>query len=297
MTWPLRAEAQTAIAEKLYQEGIELAKTGSFAQACPKFQASYELDAQVGTLMALAACNVELGKTASAWADYNEAASLARRQDKPAVAELAQKSAAELRPKLSLLSVKIDKALPNMVITLDGKVVPRGALGDELPVDPGDHVLKAEAPGHEDWDKELAIPVGPATTSVSIPALVPTKAAVPAPVVVTSGLNDNQVIGYTLGALGLAGLTIGTIFGIIATLETNAADKKCINEFCTQEGLDGHDRALAFAHISTISFAVGGAGLGVGLILVLTAPDPVAEAQDPGKPKDSAWMLEVGGTF
>lgn len=291
------AGAQTAIAEKLYQEGIELAQKGSFAEACPKFQASYELDAQVGTLMALAACNVELGKTASAWGEYNEAASLARRQDKPAVAEVAQKAAAELRPRLSLLAIKIDKALPNMVVTLDGKVVPRGALGDELPLDPGSHELRAEAPGHVDWVEQLTVPKGPNTTSVSIPALEAIKTEAPRPVVVTAGLNDNQVIGYTIGALGLAGLAIGTIFGIIATVETNNADENCINRFCTQEGLDGHDRALAFAHISTIGFAVGGAGIGTGLILILTAPDPVADAEDEEAPKEGAWMIGVGGTW
>lgn len=291
------AAAQTAIAEKLYQEGIQLAQKGSFAEACPKFQASYELDAQVGTLMALAACNVEIGKTASAWGEYNEAASLARRQDKPAVADVAQKAAAELRPRLSQLAIKIDKAIPNMVVTLDGKVVPRGALGDELPLDPGSHELRAEAPGHVDWVKELSVLPGPNTVSVSIPALERTKAETPRPIVVTAGLNDNQVIGYTIGALGLAGLAIGTIFGIIATVETNNADENCINQFCTQEGLNGHDRALAFAHISTIGFAVGGAGVGTGLILILTAPDPVADAEDPDKPNDSAWMFKIGGTW
>jgi hypothetical protein len=297
-TWLVAAPAcaQTAIAEKLYQEGSDLARAGNFQEACPKFQASYELDAQVGTLMALAACHVEIGKTASAWAEYNEAASLARRQDKPALADEARKSSAELRPKLSLLKVQIDNHLPNMIVNLDGKVVPRGALTAELPIDPGNHELNAEAPGHEEFHKQLTVPTGPSTTTVRIPPLKALEIDQQKPVVISPGLNDNEVIGYTVGALGLAGVALGTVFGILATVETNNADENCINNFCTQQGLDGHDRALAFAHISTISFAVGGAGLGAGLILILTAPDPVAEV-DEDQPEQSAWMFQIGGTW
>lgn len=288
------------IAEKLYQEAIALAKEGRFEEACPKFQASYDLDVQVGTLMALAACHVEIGKTASAWGEYNEAASLARRQNKDALADEAQKSAAELRPRLSQLKVTIDHKLPDMTVTLDGKVVPRGALAAELPLDPGTHVLRAEAPRHEDFEKEISVPTGPSTTTVRIPALKALTAPDPGQktVYIDKGLNDNEVIGYTLGALGIAGVLLGTVFGIVATVETNNADENCINRFCTQEGLDGHDRALAFAHISTISFAVGGAGIATGLILILTAPDPVVEA-DPNatEPKKGAWVLQIGGTW
>jgi hypothetical protein len=285
------AHGQNAAAEALYRTAVELAQAGNFKEACPKFKASYELDPQLGTLYALAACHEEEGRTATAWAEYNEAVSLALRTNKPATADEAQKKAAELKPRLSNLVFSLDKQIPEMTVTLDGKQVPIAAMGQELPVDPGEHEVLAEAPRHKSWSKKLSVPKGPHVATVRIPELV-RLAPEPDRPVVQSGLNDFQVVGYTLGALGLVGLTLGTIFGIVASMESNDADDHCINNFCTEEGLDGHDRALAFAHISTIGFVVGGAALGTGIILVLTAPSPAATDAEP-----TAWGLQIGGTW
>jgi hypothetical protein len=301
------AYAQNAAAEALYREAFALAQQGKFAEACPKFAASYELDPQLGTLLDLARCHEDEGRTASAWAEYHNAVSLAQRLGKDATADEAKKRAAELKPMLSNIVVKLDKTLPEMSVTLDGKSVPIGAMGTELPVDPGEHKILVEAPRYKDWNKTVTVPKGPHVETVRVPALVRVTGKGGEPVVVTTGLNDFQVVGYTLGALGLVGLTIGTIFGIVATVQTNAADEHCINTFCTQAGIDGHDRALAFAHISTIGFVVGGASLGTGIILVLTAPSPTAadvEAPAPSPDADpepsaqsSGWGLSLRGTW
>ena len=67
-----------AAAEALFNEGRSLVAGGHYSDACPKFEASQQLDPGLGTLLNLAECYEKLGKTASAWAEYREAIPLAR---------------------------------------------------------------------------------------------------------------------------------------------------------------------------------------------------------------------------
>src|SRR5262245_59523757 len=53
-------------ARTLFLEARELVKSGDFAKACPKFEASLKLKAGVGTKFNLADCWEKIGRTASA---------------------------------------------------------------------------------------------------------------------------------------------------------------------------------------------------------------------------------------
>src|SRR5262249_13171001 len=66
-----------AAAEALFDQGVRLMKQNSFADACPKLEESERIDPAVGTLLYLGECYERVGKTASAWATFREAASLA----------------------------------------------------------------------------------------------------------------------------------------------------------------------------------------------------------------------------
>src|SRR3954471_558336 len=67
-----------ASAEALFNEGRRLVQVGQLAQACQKFAASEKLEPAVGTLLNLASCNERQGRIASAWANYRDAAGLAK---------------------------------------------------------------------------------------------------------------------------------------------------------------------------------------------------------------------------
>src|SRR3954470_22350515 len=76
------ASAQTsasdkAAAEALFDQGVRLMKQNSFGEACPNLEESERIDPAVGTLLYLGECYERMGKTASAWATFREAASLA----------------------------------------------------------------------------------------------------------------------------------------------------------------------------------------------------------------------------
>ena len=76
---PARAD-QVADAEALFDAARDLAKSGHYAEACPKFEASLELDEQLGTLVNLADCYENLGRVATAWAGWGAAREWAKRE-------------------------------------------------------------------------------------------------------------------------------------------------------------------------------------------------------------------------
>src|SRR5438132_9428411 len=107
LAWAPAAHAQSgkAAAEALFEEGRKLMADGKAAEACPKFEASEQLDPSSGTLLNLANCYEKQGRTASAWATYKEAASLANANGRSDHLGVAQKRADALAPKLSRVTV------------------------------------------------------------------------------------------------------------------------------------------------------------------------------------------------
>src|SRR5687768_6154338 len=73
------AQGDKATAEALFAEGRRLMSSGDFKTACPKFAASQKLDPGLGTSLNLADCYEKSGKTASAWAEFRDAAAAAHR--------------------------------------------------------------------------------------------------------------------------------------------------------------------------------------------------------------------------
>lgn len=157
---------------------------GKYAEACPKFEASQQLDPGLGTMLNLAECYEKTGRTASAWAEYREAIPLARAAGSKARQDLAVERAQALEERLSTLTIRAmsgDAADAQLEVRRDGVAVQPAELGSPIPVDPGEHLIEARAPGKAPWSSKVQVGPNAAKVSVEIPALQ-AEGAAPAPV-------------------------------------------------------------------------------------------------------------------
>jgi hypothetical protein len=169
-----RAHAQNAQAERLFEEGNKLMADGKLAQACAAFEASNRVEPRAGTLIQLGECRERNQQFASAWSAYKDALNLAT---DPRKQKFATTKAAALAPRLSYLTVAVSdqSRIRGLVLTRNGTSLDPMLWNRTLPVDGGDHVITARAPGYETWQKTVHVPVERAKLSVDVPALAKTS--------------------------------------------------------------------------------------------------------------------------
>jgi hypothetical protein len=287
-------------AESLYEAGRQLVLDGRCAPALERLQASLSLDPAVGTLLLLGHCQEQLGKTASAWAAFRSARSLAQSLRQPDREQIADTRARALEPRLA----RIEIALPAEVdttswsISEDGRELPRALLGVALPVDPGPREIRVSAPGYEPFVAQVVIADAAATTRVRVPALVlrpvagaalaaaqsPSPPGSPAParatpadtpVRGTSKRGVLQALAYTGVGLGAAGLGVAAGYGISARQRFDQAVRECPDGRCSARGRRLRESGDRQATIATVS-AVGGAVLmasGISLWIAMPGDD------------------------
>lgn len=161
-----------AMAEQLFVQGRQLMADGDFAAACPKFAASLELDATLGTRLNLARCYEKLGKLTSAWARYRGSAELAAKVGDERRADYARDRARALEPRLPRLVIKVPAldGVTGFRVTRNGVPVDPALFHDAIFVDPGMHRVDAVADDHEVFTLHVPAVEGQGIV-VEIPAL------------------------------------------------------------------------------------------------------------------------------
>ncbi|WP_437594607.1 hypothetical protein [Sorangium sp. So ce1000] len=299
LTSPLLAQptaADKALAEGLFQDGKKLMDEGKLQEACLKLAESQRVDPSVGTLLNLAVCHEKEGKTASAWAEFTEASSLAAGAGQQDRAQFATKRASELEARLTRLVLEVTQAAPEMVITLNGKELSAAAAGGSgIPVDPGTATIEAKAPGKQPWSQRVTLDPGPATTRVTIPLLADAaaqkvaKAAPPAPPRPPSARPEAarpkatgtpmRTLGFVAGGVGIAGLGVGAVFGVLTIQKAADVEEGCGGSFrCSRSDVETNESARTTAMVSNIALGAGLVCLGAGVAMVLMSPRPPEKA-------------------
>jgi hypothetical protein len=279
--WAAPSAQDRAIAEALFQEANKLAANNEIDAACKKFEASYALDPTLGTKLHSAACYEALGRTASAWAAYNEAASMAANAKDKRREKLARARIAKLEKGLPKLTIVVTEGVEGLRVRIDGHPLGAAGLGTAFPIDPGPHRISVSAPGHQTWSTSLTVARGSGADTLNVPELEKSaeKTATPAPQQAPpkdadapgDGAQTQRTVGYVVGGAGIVALAAGSYFGLKARSQTKDADQHCDGKLCDPTGLAGHDDAHRSALVSTIGFGVGLAAIGAGAVLVLTA--------------------------
>ena len=296
-----------AAARALFQEGRKLMAAGKHAEACPKLEEAMRLDPGKGTQFNLADCYEHVGKTASAWALFLEVVAASRASGQAKHQQKAQERADAVAARVPRLRVELAPGVPSdATITRDGATVGRALIGTELPLDPGEHVFAATAPGRHPWSEKITLapgesrklvippldaetpavlvappPAGPAASSAPPPRAPtpppPTASPAPPPAPASDAGSPRRTAGIVVGAVGVVGLGVATYF----TLQSLSAKRDANDGHCEagttscfdDEGVTLRDRAQRDGRYATV-FGLGGlVATGMGAFLWLGATD------------------------
>jgi len=276
-----------AAATQLFDEGVAAMEKGRFAEACPKLAKSAELAPNGGTLLALADCYDKNGQFASAWLAYKDVADRAAAAHKADVEKNALDAAHRIEPKISRLTVTAP-SIDGLVLKRDGKPVNAAEIGVPVPLDPGQHVIEASAPGRKPFSARVTFGNMASQKTLAVPNLDPDGSATPPSDIAQPPPQETgsppgktqRIVGLAVGGVGIVGLALGTVFGLQAKSKNDDASSACPDpSHCSQAGIDLDKKAHDAATISTIGFIAGGALLAGGAVLFFTAPSgsPAAE--------------------
>ena len=279
--------AERATAEALFQQGTELMSEKRYANACEKFEGSQQLDPALGTMLRLADCYDRAARSASAWALFREAASLARTRGEPDRERIAVERANDLEKRLSKLEIRVDRknVPPGFEVQLNGTNVPRASWDTPMPVDPGQQRISVSAPDRIAWSTTVQMGVGQETRTVEIPSLAPkprgesheTNGSVANQGVAADGSGSTRTtlrgVGYVAGSFAIAGLAVGGVLAFKAHSANDQSLAQCKFDdpnACTQQGKDDRDHAKGLADGATIAVLASGAVLAGSIVLLLS---------------------------
>ncbi len=170
--------------------------------------------------------------------------------------------------------------LPSVAISMDGQALPEAVAEAPLSLDPGEHRFSFTAPGLPPVERTLTL--GEAEKGrrervvlarTAKPESSPPIPREPRPA--ARGGNAQRIVGAAAAGVGLAGVVLGSVFGLSAKSRNDESRATCGQpgpNDCLQAGFDLRNSARTDGTISTLAFVIGGVGLAAGAALWFTAP-------------------------
>jgi hypothetical protein len=214
-------------------------------------------------LLNLALCHEHIGRTATAFREYQSALRFAQRDARADRGAFAEQHLRALEPKLSRLRVDVTPlAEAALRVELDGEELEPARWGRAFEIDPGEHLLRARASGHVPYERRLSVGAEADFVSVRVPALASLREPRAAP----PDRTLQRVAAAGVASVGVAALVAGVYFGAQASDEGSASDAQCAAPptRCTAAGIRlgdaaqlHADRATLLLTASVLSFALG----------------------------------------
>lgn len=310
-----QSDADRATARTLGREGGEALKANDYAKALDLFTRAERLYKAPTLSLGRARAFAGMGKLVSAVETYRRIVHEGPGQDptgafKKAVAS-AQAETAKIEPRLG--SVVLTLQGPSSAqITLDGEPFSDAALGAKRPVDPGQHVVKAQAdnyaPGEASFvvaeggsanvvlrlerrpDAPVVIGPPPEPAPAGPPASVPPVASPGPAAPLAAGRPERPVddpskptrsVGLTVFGVGAASLVVGGVTGMLAVGKHSTLRDKCPDNVCQSDQRDTLDQFHTLSTVSTITVVGGLVGVVAGAFL-MTSSSPKKKVDSMG---------------
>jgi hypothetical protein len=281
-------------AARLFEDAKTLMEQGQFADACPKLARSQVIDREVGTTLNLAYCYENLGRIASSWSLWLDAAAMAEVNGQTERQEFARQRAARLEPRLLRLTITVapQPELAKIDVRVDGTPLPKDRWGAPTPIDPGQHWVQASAPGRRTWSTALELD-DQHVPLVAIPTLeVPFDQGITTP---TSPAlwTARRKTAVGLGAAGTISIVVGSLLALSAKAKYDSAS--CVGNSCLPTGAADRSQAYTDADIATACIGVGASALAGAAVLWFSSRsagvriEPAVGSREIGLSLGRAW--------
>jgi hypothetical protein len=297
---PLASGQSKSAAQSEYDWGLAEMQAGRYASGCPALAASYKLDPLPGALFTLAECERQWGKLATALAHYaaylDAFSRMTARQKADQVGrdQLASAERDRLERDAPRLTIALGASAPrDTTVLCDGEPIGAPSLGVALPVDPGEHVIAAEASDGRRFEEHFTLARGDKETHVVelksnpapvFPTLAPSSTLPEPPSPVPTPRGSRTWI-YASGAIGIAGVTVGAVAGVLTIADKATIDQHCGKDgnpvSCDSTGKSAADASRVTGLVSDVAFGVGAAGLATALVLWILRPPSGAGSRTP----------------
>jgi hypothetical protein len=296
-----------AEAEALFREGRRAAGAGDFAAACARFAESQRLDPSTGTLLNLGDCEEHRGHLSAARNYFQTALTQLGASDPRSPRARERLTAIEARmPRLAI--VLPPSAPTGTAVVRDGVPVPSATLGDETPVDPGEHVIVTSAPGHLDRSQTVVLLEGQGRRVVAETGAAterepadaeprPLAPEAPSPIA-AHGASGRRTGGWIAGGAGLAGLALAAVSGAVLLDEKGTVSRHCPRpDACDGEGAAAASANKVWLPVNAAAWIVGAAGVGAGAFLILTSGPDAPRTAIAVAPCEGGARLEARTAF
>jgi len=167
-------------------------------------------------------------------------------------------------------------------VSVDGAPLAPSLDGTALKVDPGQHAFTFTAAGLAPVTSSLVVKEGekerrervvfaaaPAAQPAALPETPPSPSG--------AGLGTGKILGLALGGAGVAGIAVGSVFGLMTASaasqqKTDCASATSCNDYA--KASSDHSTAQSDGTIATVACIAGGALLAGGAVLFLVARRP-----------------------
>jgi hypothetical protein len=286
---PPMSAAERRRAHALYDEAEKLVDAERWADALAKLEALVAVNRVTETPVVVfytGLCKANLGRLRESLTDYKRA-----REALAADKHMPAKERKLLDDKLATGIGDLEGRIPKVVVhrpagdadgelhlTLDGAGVEAADVIDKpLPLDPGEHKLSATAPAKKPFEKDFTLTERQTfelTLELESDA-PPPKPAPPPPPPPPPPSTGQKTVGYIVLGVGAAALVGGGTHVILDRVVGNKDD-----------------------NADLVTAAIGGAGVlgvGVGIVLLATAPSSAPKADAAGRAPSPAPGLRFGG--
>lgn len=287
-----------AEAERLFREGQRLMEQKRLGEACPKFEAAYKKDQQLGTLLNLAYCHKQQGAIWQAWTEFKEAEVKAVSLKLKDRRDFARKGMTELEKQLAKVIVDPPSKVELTEVLVEDRRVWDAEKSVTIAVEPGPErkftfvargkrplVQTVSVPAVKRGDTPLHVTVGemedepPPAPVVEPPVVVaqPKAARPERPPPPDEHAGTWRTVAWVTVGIGVPVLAAGSVLGVITLGSKCTSSKRNVDtDVCPTT-----DRANAstVAALSTAGIIGGAVLTATGLGIFLFGPKPSSSAR------------------